>query len=69
MRTRFGGDPTVVGRVSPIPGLDFEIIFRLLRDHGFQYTRSTERVKVRGEVADVSIYHGGRKLASHDYRR
>jgi predicted nicotinamide N-methyase len=42
--------------------------FRLLRDHGFQYTRSTERVKVSGEVSEVSIYHGGRKLVSLDYR-
>jgi predicted nicotinamide N-methyase len=43
--------------------------FRLLRDHGFQYTRAMERVEVRGEVSEVSIYHGGRKLASHNYRR
>lgn len=43
--------------------------FRLLRDHGFQYTRATERVEVSGEVSEVSIYYGERKLASHDYWR
>jgi predicted nicotinamide N-methyase len=43
--------------------------FRLLRDHGFQYARSTERVEVSGEVSEVSIYHGGRKQPSHDHRR
>jgi ETFB lysine methyltransferase len=43
--------------------------FRLLRDHGFQYTRSTERVEVCGEVFEVSIYHGGRKQTSHDHSR
>jgi predicted nicotinamide N-methyase len=43
--------------------------FRLLRDHGFQYTRTTERVEVSGEVSEVSIYHGARKEASHNHRR
>src|SRR5262245_16621297 len=43
--------------------------FRLLRDGGFQYTRAMERVELSGEVSEVSIYCGGRKLASHDYRR
>jgi hypothetical protein len=41
--------------------------FRLLRDHGFQYTRATERVEVGGEMAEVSIYHGGRKQASPNH--
>jgi predicted nicotinamide N-methyase len=35
--------------------------FRLLRDHGFRYTRTTQRVEVRGELSEVSIYHGGKK--------
>src|SRR5919109_5127468 len=43
--------------------------FRLLRDHGFQYTRATETVEVSGEVSTVSIYHGGRKQPSHHHRR
>jgi predicted nicotinamide N-methyase len=34
---------------------------RLLRDHGFQYERSTEDVEVSGERHGVSIYHGKRK--------
>jgi len=34
---------------------------RLIRDHGFQYTRTTERVEVSGELTAVSIYHGGQK--------
>ena len=42
---------------------------RLLRDHGFQYRRATERVKVDGEVTAVSIYHGGRKQVSPNPRR
>ena len=41
---------------------------RLLRDRGFQYTRTTERVEVGGEVSEVSIYHGGHKQASHEPR-
>jgi predicted nicotinamide N-methyase len=40
--------------------------FRLLRDHGFQYERSTEAVEVDGERHDVSIYHGRRKKADRD---
>jgi ETFB lysine methyltransferase len=43
--------------------------FRRLRDHGFRYARSTERVEVSGEVSEVSIYHGGRKPMSYDHRR
>jgi predicted nicotinamide N-methyase len=35
--------------------------FRLLRDHGFQYARSTASAEVRGEHIDVSIYHGSRR--------
>jgi predicted nicotinamide N-methyase len=35
--------------------------FRLLRDHGFQYERSTARVVASGEPHEVSIYHGSRK--------
>jgi predicted nicotinamide N-methyase len=35
--------------------------FRLLRDQGFQYERSTENVEVGGESSAVSIYHGRRK--------
>ena len=35
--------------------------FRLIRDRGFQYTRTTETVEVSGEVTEVSIYHGGHK--------
>jgi predicted nicotinamide N-methyase len=42
--------------------------FRLLRDRGFQYTRTTERVEVGGEVSEVSIYHGGHKQASLEPR-
>jgi predicted nicotinamide N-methyase len=42
--------------------------FRLLRDHGFQYTRATERVEADGEVVEVSIYYGGRKQASPNHR-
>ncbi len=37
--------------------------FRLLRDHGFQYARSTADVEVGGERYEVSIYHGKRKHA------
>jgi len=40
--------------------------FRLLRDHGFQYERSTASVKVRGEPHEVSIYQGSRRKAYHD---
>jgi predicted nicotinamide N-methyase len=40
--------------------------FRLLRDHSFQYARSTERVTVSGEPHEVSIYHGGRRKRDHD---
>ena len=43
--------------------------FRLLRDQGFQYERMTTRAEVDGEPYDVSVYHGGRKLASHNHRR
>jgi predicted nicotinamide N-methyase len=43
--------------------------FRLLRDQGFQYARTTERVEVSGEPCEVSIYHGGRKPAYYDHRR
>jgi predicted nicotinamide N-methyase len=43
--------------------------FRLLRDHSFQYERSTERVKVGGEPHEVSIYHGGRRKRYHDSGR
>jgi len=35
--------------------------FRLLRDHGFQYERSTVSSGITGEPVDVSIYHGNRK--------
>jgi predicted nicotinamide N-methyase len=35
--------------------------FRLIRDGGFQYRRTTQRVEVGGEVTEVSIYHGGHK--------
>jgi len=40
--------------------------FRLLRDHRFQYERSTQRVEVNGERHEVSLYHGKRKQAYHD---
>lgn len=40
--------------------------FRLLRDHGFQYERSTASTEVRGEHLDISIYHGNRRQGSHD---
>jgi predicted nicotinamide N-methyase len=39
--------------------------FRMLRDHGFQYERSTARVEVDDEGHEVSIYHGRRKNAHH----
>jgi ETFB lysine methyltransferase len=35
--------------------------FRLLRDHGFRYERTTAHVEVNGELHEVSIYHGARK--------
>jgi predicted nicotinamide N-methyase len=38
--------------------------FRLLRDHGFHYERSTASTEVRGEPVDVSIYHGSRRQGS-----
>jgi predicted nicotinamide N-methyase len=37
---------------------------RLLRDSGFQYSRTTESIEVSGEVIDVSIYHGGYREAA-----
>jgi hypothetical protein len=40
--------------------------FRLLRDHGFQYERSTASAEVRGEQIDVSIYHGSRRKAYYN---
>jgi predicted nicotinamide N-methyase len=40
--------------------------FRLLRDHGFQYERSTASTEVRGEHIHVSIYHGRRRKGYHD---
>ncbi len=40
--------------------------FRLLRDHGFQYERSTASTEVRGEPVDVSIYQGNRRHRYHD---
>jgi hypothetical protein len=42
---------------------------RLLRDHGFQYERSTEDVEVCGERHGVSIYHGKRKNVYRDSDR
>jgi predicted nicotinamide N-methyase len=39
-------------------GRDF---FRMLRDQGFQYARSTTQIAVDGETHAVSIYHGRRK--------
>jgi predicted nicotinamide N-methyase len=39
--------------------------FRLLRDHGFQYERSTASTEVRREPVDVSIYHGSRRPRYH----
>lgn len=35
--------------------------FRLLRDHGFRYERSTEQVEISGERQAVAIYRGRRK--------
>jgi predicted nicotinamide N-methyase len=35
--------------------------FRMLRDHGFQYERSTIPVEANNERHEVSIYHGRRK--------
>jgi predicted nicotinamide N-methyase len=35
--------------------------FRMLRDHGFQYERSTISVDANNERHEVSIYHGRRK--------
>jgi ETFB lysine methyltransferase len=43
--------------------------FRLLRDQGFQYVRTTERVEVSDEFYEVSMYHGERKPVSYDHRR
>jgi predicted nicotinamide N-methyase len=43
--------------------------FRLLRDQGFQYVRTTERVEVSNESYEVSMYHGERKPVSYDHRR
>lgn len=40
-------------------GRDF---FRMLRDHGFQYERSTARLCVDGADHTVSIYHGHSKV-------
>jgi predicted nicotinamide N-methyase len=40
--------------------------FRLLRDHGFQYERSTVHVEVGGEPYGVSIYDGWRRQVSPD---
>jgi ETFB lysine methyltransferase len=37
--------------------------FRMLRDHGFQYERSTIPVEANNERHEVSIYHGRRKGA------
>jgi predicted nicotinamide N-methyase len=42
---------------------------RLLRDHGFQYERSTEDVEVCGARHGVSIYHGKRKNVWRDSER
>lgn len=39
--------------------------FRLLRDHGFQYERSTTGTEIRHEPVDVSIYHGSRRPGYH----
>ncbi|MBI3326679.1 MAG: methyltransferase domain-containing protein [Nitrospinae bacterium] len=35
--------------------------FRLLRDHGFRYQRTSEQVELNGEQHAVSMYHGDRK--------
>jgi hypothetical protein len=40
--------------------------FRLLRDHGFRYERSTQYIAIGGERHAVSIYYGSRKQATHD---
>jgi predicted nicotinamide N-methyase len=40
--------------------------FRLLRDSGYQYERSTECVEVSGEPHEVSIYDGRRRKGYHD---
>jgi predicted nicotinamide N-methyase len=42
-------------------GRDF---FRMLRDHGFQYERSTAHIEVDNMQHAVSIYHGRRKNTS-----
>jgi predicted nicotinamide N-methyase len=42
---------------------------RLLRDRGFRYARTTERVEVGGEGSEVSIYHGRPGQAAHDHGR
>jgi predicted nicotinamide N-methyase len=42
--------------------------FRLLRDHGFYYERSTAQVDVGGKVQAVSIYHGRRKPPARSAR-
>lgn len=39
-------------------GRDF---FRMMRDHGFQYERSTAQIEADGELHEISIYHGRRK--------
>jgi len=41
--------------------------FRLLRDHGFQYERSTASTEIKGEQVDVSIYHGSRRQGYHNW--
>jgi ETFB lysine methyltransferase len=43
--------------------------FRLLRDHGLPYERSTQGVEVNSTRHEVSIYHGKRKQAYHDSGR
>jgi ETFB lysine methyltransferase len=43
--------------------------FRLLRDHGFQYKRSTHQVESSGELHEVSIYHGRREPVRHNTGR
>ena len=35
---------------------------RLLRDHGFRYARTTERVECHGQLYEISLYEGARRM-------
>jgi predicted nicotinamide N-methyase len=39
--------------------------FRMLRDHGFQYERSTAQIDMDAQRHEVSIYHGRREDTPH----